>query len=163
MARKLRARLAPRQSRNCTNGSVPPYDAAIEISSNGRPKAGRFALMDDDSRFAPTFTADGSLVRGRGSEGQELAVRAEMGWFPLPGVSRRQKGRTAIEVRPIPHTLFPRNVAAVAALKAKRFVLDSEVVVPRGQAFSFDDLLQRIHPAESRVKRLAAETPALLI
>jgi ATP-dependent DNA ligase len=54
-------------------------------------------------------------------------------------------------------------VAAVAALKAKHFVLDSEIVVPRGQAFSFDDLLQRIHPAESRVKRLAAETPALLI
>jgi ATP-dependent DNA ligase len=58
---------------------------------------------------------------------------------------------------------FPELVAAVAALKAKRFVLDSEIVVPRGRAFSFDDLLQRIHPAESRVKRLAAETPALLI
>jgi ATP-dependent DNA ligase len=35
--------------------------------------------------------------------------------------------------------------------------------VPRGKAFSFDDLLQRIHPAASRVKKLAAETPALLI
>jgi len=58
---------------------------------------------------------------------------------------------------------FPELVSAVTALKAKRFVLDSEIVVPRGQAFSFDDLLQRIHPAESRVKRLAAETPALLI
>jgi ATP-dependent DNA ligase len=58
---------------------------------------------------------------------------------------------------------FPELVAAVASLKAKRFVLDGEIVVPRGQAFSFDDLLQRIHPAASRVNRLAAETPALLI
>ncbi|MFY9755915.1 MAG: ATP-dependent DNA ligase, partial [Pseudolabrys sp.] len=43
------------------------------------------------------------------------------------------------------------------------FVLDGEIVVPHGQAFSFDDLLQRIHPAASRVQRLAVETPALLI
>jgi ATP-dependent DNA ligase len=35
--------------------------------------------------------------------------------------------------------------------------------VPRKGAFSFDDLLQRIHPAPSRVQKLAAETPALLI
>jgi ATP-dependent DNA ligase len=58
---------------------------------------------------------------------------------------------------------FPELVAAVASLKARRFVIDSEIVVPHGRAFSFDDLLQRIHPAASRVKRLAAETPALLI
>jgi ATP-dependent DNA ligase len=58
---------------------------------------------------------------------------------------------------------FPELVAAVAALRPKRFVLDGEIVVPHGQAFSFDDLLQRIHPAASRVQRLAVETPALLI
>jgi ATP-dependent DNA ligase len=58
---------------------------------------------------------------------------------------------------------FPELVAAVAKLKPKRFVLDGEIVVPHGQAFSFDDLLQRIHPAASRVQRLAVETPALLI
>ena len=58
---------------------------------------------------------------------------------------------------------FPELVAAVAVLKPKRFVLDGEIVVPHGQAFSFDDLLQRIHPAASRVQRLAVETPALLI
>ncbi len=58
---------------------------------------------------------------------------------------------------------FPELVAAVAALKAKQFVLDGEIVVPRGNAFSFDDLLQRIHPAASRVKKLSSETPSLLI
>ena len=58
---------------------------------------------------------------------------------------------------------YPELVAALGALNAKRFVLDGEIVVPRGRAFSFDDLLQRIHPAASRIKKLAVETPALLI
>jgi ATP-dependent DNA ligase len=58
---------------------------------------------------------------------------------------------------------FPELVEAVLAVKATRLVLDGEIVVPRDGAFSFDDLLQRIHPAQSRVRRLAAETPALLI
>src|SRR5262249_26304548 len=58
---------------------------------------------------------------------------------------------------------FPELVEAVRSVPADAFVLDSEIVVPRGRAFSFDDLLQRIHPAQSRVNKLAVETPALLI
>ncbi len=58
---------------------------------------------------------------------------------------------------------FPELVAALAAVKARCFVLDGEIVVPEGRVFSFDALLQRIHPAASRVKRLSTETPALLI
>src|SRR5947208_2550186 len=58
---------------------------------------------------------------------------------------------------------FPDVVESAKALPAKEFVLDGEIVVPRGRAFSFDDLLQRIHPAASRIAKLAAETPALLI
>src|SRR3954471_16229090 len=58
---------------------------------------------------------------------------------------------------------FPDVAAAARALDAKQFVLDGEIVVPRGGAFSFDDLLQRIHPAASRIAKLAAETLALLI
>jgi ATP-dependent DNA ligase len=58
---------------------------------------------------------------------------------------------------------FPDVVEALRALDAKRFVLDGEIVVPAGKAFSFDALLQRIHPAASRVQKLAKETPALLI
>jgi ATP-dependent DNA ligase len=86
-----------------------------------------------------------------------------MGRFPLSDISRWRGDRVAIEVRPISDPLFPGNVVTVASLKPKRFVLDGEIVVPSGRAFSFDDLLQRIHPAASRVKRLAGETPALLI
>lgn len=58
---------------------------------------------------------------------------------------------------------FPELVESLKALPAKRFVLDGEIVVPAGKTLSFDNLLMRIHPAESRVRRLAAETPASLI
>jgi ATP-dependent DNA ligase len=58
---------------------------------------------------------------------------------------------------------FPELVAALGALKARKFVLDGELAVPAGRAFSFDALLQRIHPAASRVRRLAVETPVLFI
>src|SRR5436305_9984296 len=58
---------------------------------------------------------------------------------------------------------FPDVVASAKALPANQFVVDGEIVVPRGRAFSFDDLLQRIHPAASRIAKLAQQTPALLI
>ena len=55
---------------------------------------------------------------------------------------------------------FPELVDAFLALPAKRFVLDGEIVIPEGKSLSFDALLQRIHPAASRVKRLSMETPS---
>jgi len=58
---------------------------------------------------------------------------------------------------------FPEIVAAVSKLKAKRLVLDGELVLPVGEQLVFDELLQRIHPAASRVKRLSTEHPALFI
>src|SRR3954471_22533316 len=58
---------------------------------------------------------------------------------------------------------FPELVTALAALEPKQFALDGEIVVRHGKAFSFDDLLQRIHPAASRVRKLSVETSALLI
>jgi ATP-dependent DNA ligase len=58
---------------------------------------------------------------------------------------------------------FPEMVETVRALKPKRFVLDGELVIVSGKKLSFDDLLLRLHPAESRVRKLAAQTPATLI
>jgi ATP-dependent DNA ligase len=58
---------------------------------------------------------------------------------------------------------FPEIVQALGELDADTFVLDGELAVPQDGAFSFDALLQRIHPAASRVKRLAAQTPAVFI
>ena len=56
---------------------------------------------------------------------------------------------------------FPEMVEALRALPDPRFVLDGEIVVPEGKSFSFDSLLQRVHPAASRITKLAYETPAL--
>ncbi|EJN10239.1 ATP-dependent DNA ligase [Bradyrhizobium sp. YR681] len=58
---------------------------------------------------------------------------------------------------------FPEIVVAALGLKASCFTLDGEIVVPQGKGFSFDALLQRIHPAASRVKTLSLDTPALYL
>src|SRR5947208_16263488 len=58
---------------------------------------------------------------------------------------------------------FPEVVEHLTALKPKQFVLDSELVIPVEGALSFDDLLQRLHPAASRVNNLAKEHPATMI
>jgi ATP-dependent DNA ligase len=58
---------------------------------------------------------------------------------------------------------FPEVVDSVLGMEADRFVLDGELVIPVGGALSFDALQLRLHPAESRVNRLAGETPAQLI
>jgi ATP-dependent DNA ligase len=55
---------------------------------------------------------------------------------------------------------FPEIVAALRKLPARTFVLDGEIVIRRGAGLDFDALLQRIHPAASRIQRLSQETPA---
>jgi ATP-dependent DNA ligase len=58
---------------------------------------------------------------------------------------------------------FPDVVEQALALKAKRYVIDGEMVVTVGGVQEFDLLSQRIHPAASRVQRLREETPAGLV
>lgn len=58
---------------------------------------------------------------------------------------------------------FPEMAEAVRGLPGDRFVLDGELAIPVADSLSFDALQLRLHPAESRVRKLAAETPAILI
>jgi ATP-dependent DNA ligase len=58
---------------------------------------------------------------------------------------------------------FPEIVAAVKANLPERSVIDGEIVVVIGKRLEFEVLQQRIHPATSRVNRLARETPASFI
>jgi ATP-dependent DNA ligase len=58
---------------------------------------------------------------------------------------------------------FPEVAAALRALPATRFVVDGELTIPRGETLDFDALQMRLHPAETRIKKLARETPAVLI
>jgi ATP-dependent DNA ligase len=55
---------------------------------------------------------------------------------------------------------FPEVVAVLVAAPETRFVVDGEIFVDSEGGFDFDALLQRIHPAATRVARLAKETPA---
>ncbi len=55
---------------------------------------------------------------------------------------------------------FPEIVGALLALPVRKFVLDGEIVIRSGAGLDFDALLQRIHPATSRIQRLSQETPA---
>jgi ATP-dependent DNA ligase len=58
---------------------------------------------------------------------------------------------------------FPDVVASLAALPARCFVLDGEIVIPVERRLSFEDLQLRLHPAASRVQKLAAAHPALFV
>lgn len=58
---------------------------------------------------------------------------------------------------------FPDLIEALRKLKCTKFVIDSEIAIPIDSKFSFEDLQLRLHPAESRVRKLAAEHPAIMI
>jgi ATP-dependent DNA ligase len=58
---------------------------------------------------------------------------------------------------------FPEVVEMLLGAKDKSFVLDGELIISVGDALSFDALQLRLHPAESRIRKLAAETPAELM
>lgn len=62
---------------------------------------------------------------------------------------------------------FPELVEQLLANLPERCVVDGEIVVragePGAERLDWDTLAQRIHPAESRVRRLAAETPASFV
>jgi len=58
---------------------------------------------------------------------------------------------------------FPELIEELKQLPQKKFVLDGEIVIFRGKHLSFDDLLMRIHPAESRIRKLSKERPASLL
>ncbi|MDQ3144309.1 MAG: ATP-dependent DNA ligase [Pseudomonadota bacterium] len=55
---------------------------------------------------------------------------------------------------------FPEVAEMFARLKAADFIIDGELLIEVDGAIAFDALQARLHPAASRVERLAAETPA---
>ncbi|MEO5971961.1 MAG: ATP-dependent DNA ligase [Sphingomicrobium sp.] len=55
---------------------------------------------------------------------------------------------------------FPEIVTMLFGLQEKSFLLDGELILPVGDALSFEAPQMRLHPAESRIRRLSAETPA---
>lgn len=58
---------------------------------------------------------------------------------------------------------FPDIVEVLSRIKAKQFILDGELLIPVGSMFSFGELQLRLHPAASRVRKLALEHPAMYV
>ena len=58
---------------------------------------------------------------------------------------------------------FPEMVSMLRGVKPQHFVVDGELAIPIGKTLSFDAWQMRLHPAESRIQKLAAETPAIFI
>ncbi|WP_342640546.1 ATP-dependent DNA ligase [Rhodoligotrophos ferricapiens] len=58
---------------------------------------------------------------------------------------------------------FPEVVGMLKELPVRQFVLDGELAIPLGDSLSFDALQMRLHPAESRIRKLSVETPAIYI
>ena len=58
---------------------------------------------------------------------------------------------------------FPEVAETLEGLTCKRFLVDGELIISVGDALAFDALQLRLHPAESRVRKLANETPAELM
>ena len=60
---------------------------------------------------------------------------------------------------------FPELVTAITANLPDRCVIDGEIIIPSpdGRRLDFEALLQRVHPADSRVRLLAGQTPAAFV
>src|SRR5205814_9367235 len=88
-------------------------------------------------------------------------------WDGFRAIAFKEEGNVYLSSRQqLPFSrYFPEVGAAVATLPAERLVLDGEIVVftPDGRGLDFDVLQLRLHPAASRVAKLAAETPASFV
>jgi len=58
---------------------------------------------------------------------------------------------------------FPEVLEVLSGIREKRFVVDGELILPLADRLDFEALQMRLHPAESRIRKLAKETPAQLM
>ncbi|WP_434811506.1 ATP-dependent DNA ligase [Microbacterium sp. bgisy189] len=129
--------LAPKADRDAHWGTpiVPPYGPMLARSVKDFPKG--------DMWFEPKWDGFRSLIWRSGDQ-------VEIG-------SRNERPMTRY---------FPELVEAIIANFPDHTVIDGEIVLvdpESGDRLNFELLQQRIHPAASRVKKLAAETPASFV
>jgi ATP-dependent DNA ligase len=86
-------------------------------------------------------------------------------WDGFRCLAVRREGRVALFAKSGKGLtrFFPEMVEALAAAGTENFILDGELVIPVGESLDFDALQMRLHPAESRIRKLARETPARYI
>jgi ATP-dependent DNA ligase len=97
------------------------------------------------------------------------ALPEEPGWIYEPKwdgfrcLAFKRKGRADLVAKSGKslNRFFPELVDRLTALPEARFGIDGELLIRDGDAFSFEVLQARLHPAESRIQRLSQETPAV--
>jgi ATP-dependent DNA ligase len=95
----------------------------------------------------------------------EAGFLFEPKWDGFRAIVFRGAGEAYIQsrdLRPL-NRYFPELAKALTEALPKGCVIDGEVVVVTGSGLDFDALQQRLHPAASRVARLAQETPAAFV
>jgi ATP-dependent DNA ligase len=133
----------PRTARKKTAEAAGPDAPAASLSRDTPPME---ATLDDalpesgDWQFEPKWDGFRCLAF---RSGDEVDLRAKSG-KPL--------GR-----------YFPEVVEALRALPVDSFVVDGELTIRADGGLSFGALQMRLHPAESRIRKLAVETPATFI
>lgn len=86
-------------------------------------------------------------------------------WDGFRCIARRSRGRVELcskSGKPLGR-YFLDVVEMFGRLRAGSFTIDGELLIDRDGELSFDALQMRLHPAESRVRKLAAETPAMFM
>ena len=90
------------------------------------------------------------------------ATRRATATRDLPHIPERLQPVRDLTGKPLGR-YFPEVLDILRSVKERRFLLDGELIIPIGDALSFEALQLRLHPAESRVNKLAKETPAELM
>lgn len=91
--------------------------------------------------------------------------RYEPKWDGFRCLAYKQKGKVTLQSKsgkPLSR-YFPDVMALLEGLKAETFILDGELIVETQDGISFSDLQLRLHPAASRVNKLASEQPATYV
>jgi ATP-dependent DNA ligase len=148
MARKRSTQVSARRTIDrVTAGSIPPQDSADRFPAIRLPI--RPPYPPAEAKPVDEIPAgDGWLYEPKWDGFRCLAFRRDK------KVLLQSKAGQPL------HRYFPELVDAIAMLPHSRFVLDGEIVIFVGKEISFDNLLMRIHPAASRIRKLSSETPA---
>ena len=125
-------------------------------SASGNPRRSEPPLHTPDPPHA-------RQARRRASDGGRLDLRAEVGRLPRRGLPRRRRGLHPEPRRQAAEPLLPRAGRSLTANLPDRCVLDGEIVIVNDNALDFDLLQLRLHPAASRVKMLAGQTPSSFV
>ncbi len=158
-----------RSEQRCVDGTIHPDSRVLRTSVSSFEFMARAAVrlkgaVQAEAAVSPNFIAP-MEARSVDALPEEPGWQFEPKWDGFRCIAFRDGGEVELFAKsgkPLGR-YFPETVSLVRSLPGRSFVLDGELGIPVGDTLSFDALQLRLHPAESRIRKLAAETPAILI